>query len=74
MGTESLKSEVITESISQAQPYGEVIAAYEESYGIFVSLFPALVVPRRCAVHGDSRAHDSHAIHSSWVDVWPPQQ
>lgn len=44
MGTESLKSEFITESISQVQPYGEVIAAYKESYGIFVSF------PRHCCV------------------------
>eukprot|EP00903_Cladosiphon_okamuranus_P010786 g10192.t1 len=37
MGTESLKSEVITESISQVQPYKDQIAEYEKTYGILVS-------------------------------------
>ncbi|CAM9323183.1 unnamed protein product [Ectocarpus sp. 12 AP-2014] len=37
LGTESLKSEVITESISQVTPYEDVIASYEEGYGILVS-------------------------------------
>lgn len=37
MGTESLKSEVITDSISYAQPYEDVIDAYEDNYGIMVS-------------------------------------
>lgn len=37
MGTESLKTEIITESISQVQPYKDVIAGYENTYGILVS-------------------------------------
>ncbi|CAM9423368.1 unnamed protein product, partial [Scytosiphon promiscuus] len=50
MGTESLKSEVITESMSSAQPYEDVIAAYQDDYGVLVSriirtnVFPVFVL------------------------------
>ena len=36
LGTESLKSEVITESLSQAASYAEVLASYEAKFGILV--------------------------------------
>lgn len=39
MGTESLKSEVITESMSHVKPYTETIASYEDKYGILVSIY-----------------------------------
>ncbi|CAM9208586.1 unnamed protein product [Hapterophycus canaliculatus] len=50
MGTDSLKSELVTDSISYAQPYDDVIAAYEDDYGILVSriirtnVFPVFVL------------------------------
>lgn len=36
LGTESLKSEVITESMSRAAPYEELLSYYEEKFGILV--------------------------------------
>eukprot|EP00904_Undaria_pinnatifida_P003525 jgi/Undpi1/13173/HiC_scaffold_8.g02835.m1 len=50
LGTESLKSEVITESLSQATSYEDVLAAYEAKFGILATrllrtnVFPVLLL------------------------------
>lgn len=36
MGTESLQSELITESVSSATSYKDILVKYEDSYGILV--------------------------------------
>lgn len=37
LGTESLQSEIATDSISEARDYASVIASYEDRYGVLVS-------------------------------------
>lgn len=36
MGTESLQSEVITESLSSAADYEDILSSYQDKYGILV--------------------------------------
>lgn len=46
MGTESLQSEVITESMSSAAAYKDILSYYQDKYGILVRTGVQMDVPQ----------------------------